>query len=78
MEHRPFEIDIHRPVHQLDSILHKSLVPGVPYPGRNYGAPVMLGKGFEVRIDHRLVTVAARDRRLDFRLSGTIAHGEPP
>ena len=64
MEHHSLKIDIHGPAHQLDRVFHKSLVPGVPYPGRNHGAPVMLGKGLEVSIDHGLVAVAARDRRL--------------
>ncbi len=34
------------------------------HPGRDYGASVMPGKGFEVRIDHSFVAVAARDSRL--------------
>ena len=63
MEHHSLKIDIHRPVHQFDCVFHECLVPGVPHPGRNHGAPVMFGKGFEVGIDHRFVAVAARDSR---------------
>ncbi len=64
MEHHSLQIDIHRTVHQLDCVFHQCLVPGMPHTGRDHGASVMLGKGFEVRIDYRFVAVAARDRRL--------------
>ena len=61
IEHQTFKVYVHGPVHQFYRILHQSLVLGMAHAGRDYGAAVMLGKGFEVRIDHRLIAVAASD-----------------
>ena len=64
MKDQSFDICIHRPVHQLDSILHKSLVLGVSHSCREHGHVIMFSPGSEILVDDRIVSVATRDRSL--------------
>ena len=64
MEHHPFDVSIDRAVHQLDGILHESLVLRMACPCREHGHVIEFCHSGKVLIDDGLIAVASCNCRL--------------